>query len=57
MLLGEILRKEGFCTDKEILAALDMQVKGDSRRIGEILLEKSAISDDQLKKALEIQRR
>ena len=57
MLLGEILRNEGFCTEKDILAALDTQVKGDSRRIGEILLEKGAISVGQLEKALKIQRR
>jgi len=56
MLLGEIMRNEGFCTEKDILTALDAQRKGDKRRIGEILLDKGVISGTQLEKALEFQR-
>ncbi|GEM_PF-1949236 len=55
MLLGQILIKEGFCTDKDILAALDKQQHGDSRFIGEILISDNVITENQLKRALEIQ--
>ena len=55
MLLGQILIKEGFCTEKDILAALDKQHAGDERFLGEILIEDGAISEKQLKSALQMQ--
>ncbi len=55
MLLGQILIKEGFCSEKEILVALDRQREGDDRFLGEILIEESIITNDQLRKALEVQ--
>ena len=55
MLIGQILRHEGYCTKSDILEALDAQREGDDRRIGEILLDKSVISGEQLEKALKIQ--
>ena len=57
MLLGQILISEGFCTEKDILEALDAQKSaGDKRRIGEILLSNGTITDEQLNKVLAIQR-
>lgn len=53
MLLGQILIHQGFCTEKDILEALDAQATGDKRRIGEILLEKGKLTRDQLKTALD----
>lgn len=55
MLLGQILIKEGFCTEKDVLSALDKQSHGDSRFVGEILIADCVITEKQLKKALEIQ--
>lgn len=57
MLLGKILRREGFCPDEDILEALDAQAAGDERSLGETLLAKGKITRDQLEKALAIQRR
>ncbi len=55
MLLGQILVKEGFCFEKDILLALDKQRAGDKRFLGEILLEDGAITNEQLKESLQIQ--
>ncbi|MFP4459361.1 MAG: hypothetical protein ACLFSQ_07225 [Candidatus Zixiibacteriota bacterium] len=56
MFLGQILRYSGFCTGVDILEALDVQMSGDPRHIGAILLEMKKIDSEQLKQALEIQR-
>jgi len=56
MLLGQVLIRKEFCTESDILAALDMQVAGDKHRIGEILLANGVITNEQLEKALEVQR-
>ncbi|MCK5833762.1 hypothetical protein KAH81_08850 [bacterium] len=55
MLLGQILIKESFCTEKEVLAALDKQHSGDERFLGEILMDDGKISEKQLKAALQVQ--
>lgn len=55
MLLGQILIREGFCTEQYLLQALDAQRAGDKRRIGEILLTTGKIQNNHLKKALSIQ--
>lgn len=56
MLLGKIMRLEGYCYGMHVLDALDRQEEGDNRQIGEILVERGAISSNQLDKALLIQR-
>ena len=56
MFLGQILRRAGFCSSDDILAALDMQRSGDTRHIGEILVEMKKINQEQLQQALEIQK-
>ena len=56
MLLGQIVRKEGFCYGMHILEALDRQKQGDGRRIGEILIELGALDRKQLQQALLIQK-
>ena len=53
--LGEIFIRENFCTKADVAAALDMQDKGDKRRLGEILLAMEKITLDQLERALAIQ--
>ena len=55
MKLGRILRKLGFCSDRIILEALDLQRHGDTRRIGNILLDLGYINKEQLVKAIEYQ--
>ena len=56
MLIGKILISEGFCSEKDILSALDAQATGDKRPIGEILISNGKITEAQLQKSLEIQR-
>jgi len=53
--LGEILVREGFCTREDVEQALRMQDEGDSRRLGEILLDLKKITLEQLERALAIQ--
>ncbi|MCD6417156.1 hypothetical protein J7M00_00025 [bacterium] len=53
--LGEILVREGFCTREDVEQALQMQDEGDSRRLGEILLDLKKITLEQLERALAIQ--
>ncbi|RKZ28887.1 hypothetical protein DRQ36_09775 [bacterium] len=55
ILLGEILRKEKYCTGDDILIALGKQIAGDRRKIGEILVDMGAITGEQLDDALKIQ--
>ena len=55
MLLGQILRREGFCSGQDILDALDKQQAGDERRLGEILFSLGKIVQLDLIRALEIQ--
>ena len=53
--LGEIFIREKFCTKEDVETALEMQDKGDKRRLGEILLSLKKITLDQLERALAIQ--
>jgi len=55
VLLGQILKNEGFCTDEDILKALDKQRLGDKRLLGEILCDIGVLTEEDLAKALEIQ--
>ena len=55
MLLGQILVKKGFCSEKDILSALDKQRAGDKRFLGEILIEEGTITNEQLKESLQVQ--
>lgn len=54
-LLGQILTSSGFCTADELLEGLNLQSKGDARRIGEILIDMKVITEEQLERALSIQ--
>ncbi len=56
MLLGQILKREGYCTESDIMEALSRQQRGEERRIGDILVSEGTITEEQLKKALEIQK-
>ena len=55
MFLGQILRHSGFCDGVDILNALDAQKKGDTRKLGVILLTLKRITQEELEKALNIQ--
>ncbi len=55
MFLGQILRHSGFCSSLDILEALDIQKKGDQRKLGAILVELNRIDKIDLEKALQIQ--
>ena len=55
MFLGQILRHSGFCDDVDILNALDAQKRGDTRKLGVILLALKRITQVELEKALNIQ--
>ena len=55
MLLGQILIRRGYCKEKDILHALDLQRHGDKRFLGEILLSEGKVTENQLKEALEVQ--
>ena len=56
MLIGQILISEGFCTEIDILNALDKQRAGDKRPIGEILVEMGIISEAELAMVLRLQK-
>ncbi len=56
MLLGDILIQQGFCSPMDVLAAFDMQMQGDNRSIGEILMSMGKITQEELEKAIQIQK-
>ena len=53
--LGEILVENGSCTTEQVRECLDMQQQGSRLRVGELLMEKGYISEDNLLEALSIQ--
>jgi hypothetical protein len=55
MLLGQILVREGWCDEADIIFALEEQDDGDSRKLGEILIEEKIINYYHLVMALSIQ--
>ncbi|MFP4459766.1 MAG: hypothetical protein ACLFSQ_09285 [Candidatus Zixiibacteriota bacterium] len=55
MLLGEILVKEGYCDQADIILALNDQQAGDDRKLGEILVSSHIISYLDLVIALSMQ--
>ncbi len=56
-LIGQILRRTKFASSEQVLDALNQQNEGDIRRLGNILVEMGAITDEQLKKALSMQKK
>ncbi len=52
MLLGQILLREGKCSEGDIMAAMTRQTTGDGRTIGDILVEMGTIRPDDLTIAL-----
>jgi len=55
VLLGRILIEEHFCSLYDVQQAHHAQLLGDERKLGEILIEKQAITESTLKIALEKQ--
>ena len=55
--IGEILRDSTLLTEVEVEAAAAAQAVGDSRRIGEILVERGAVATDDVAEALATQKR
>jgi len=55
-LLGEIMRREGYCDAESILKALNNQSRGDLRLMGEILVDMNVLDKEKLNKALMIQK-
>ncbi len=52
LLLGEILKEDGYITDQQLDLALIQQKEDNSKKIGEILIENNFISEQQLLNAL-----
>lgn len=61
MRLGQILVKLGLATDLQVRAALEKQReltdKGESKKIGELMIDMGYISDDAFQRAFEEQQR
>lgn len=61
MRLGQILVKLGLATDLQVRAALEKQReltdKGESKKIGELMIDMGYISDDSFQRAFEEQQR
>ncbi len=55
MLIGQILILEGFCAKTDISSALNKQLSGDNRFIGQILISQGCLKEPQLEIALAIQ--
>jgi hypothetical protein len=55
--IGEILINKQFCTPAQIRHALDIQQEFQTKTLGTILVELTYITKDQLKEALEEQRK
>ena len=55
--IGEILRDSTLLTEVEVEAAAAAQAVGDTRRIGEILVERGAVATDDVAEALATQKR
>ena len=57
-LLGDIIVDLGFCTQDQVITALDQQVvemqAGSKRHLGTILIDKNALTEDNLKTCLEV---
>ncbi len=57
MLLGQILLREGKCSESDIMVAHTKQMVGEKKMIGEILVDLGIIESDDLTMALIKQRK